>query len=31
MLINVAAAMDLGALDAPWAHDFLKGCMQEAL
>jgi len=28
MLINVAAAMDLGALDAPWAHDFLKGCLQ---
>jgi AcrR family transcriptional regulator len=26
MLINVAAAMDLGALDEPWAHDFLKGC-----
>jgi AcrR family transcriptional regulator len=29
MLINVAAAMDLGALDAPWAHDLLKGCLQE--
>jgi AcrR family transcriptional regulator len=29
MLINVAAAMDLGALDAPWAHSFLKGCIQE--
>jgi AcrR family transcriptional regulator len=29
MLINVAAAMDLGALDAPWAHDFLEGCLQE--
>ncbi len=29
MLINVAAAMDLGALDAPWAHSFLKGCLQE--
>jgi AcrR family transcriptional regulator len=28
MLINVAAAMDLGALDAPWAHDFLAGCLQ---
>jgi AcrR family transcriptional regulator len=28
MLINVAAAMDLGALDAPWAHDFLVGCLQ---
>jgi AcrR family transcriptional regulator len=28
MLINVAAAMDLGALDSPWAHDFLKGCLQ---
>jgi AcrR family transcriptional regulator len=28
MLINVAAAMDLGALDAPWAHDMLKGCLQ---
>jgi AcrR family transcriptional regulator len=28
MLINVAAAMDLGALDAPWAHSFLKGCLQ---
>jgi len=26
MLINVAAAMDLGALDEPWAHDFLVGC-----
>ena len=29
MLINVAAAMDLGALDAPWAHDFLKGCLHQ--
>jgi AcrR family transcriptional regulator len=29
MLINVAAAMDLGALDAPWAHSFLKGCLRE--
>ena len=29
MLINVAAAMDLGALDSPWAHSFLKGCSQE--
>ena len=29
MLINVAAAMDLGALDSPWAHSFLKGCLQE--
>jgi AcrR family transcriptional regulator len=28
MLINVAAAMDLGALDAPWAQNFLKGCLQ---
>ena len=28
MLINVAAAMDLGALDSPWAHSFLKGCLQ---
>jgi len=27
MLINVAAAMDLGALDAPWAQSFLKGCL----
>ena len=26
MLINVAAAMDLGALDEPWAHSFLQGC-----
>jgi len=31
MLINVAAAMDLGALDAPWAQSFLKGCLQEPL
>jgi AcrR family transcriptional regulator len=31
MLINVAAAMDLGALDAPWAQNFLKGCLQEPL
>jgi AcrR family transcriptional regulator len=29
MLINVAAAMDLGALDAPWAHNFLQGCLQD--
>jgi AcrR family transcriptional regulator len=29
MLINVAAAMDLGALDEPWAHTYLKGCLQE--
>jgi len=29
MLINVAAAMDIGALDSPWAHSFLKGCLQE--
>ena len=29
MLINVAAAMDLGALDSQWAHSFLKGCSQE--
>ena len=29
MLINVAAAMDLGALDSPWAHSFLRGCSQE--
>jgi AcrR family transcriptional regulator len=28
MLINVAAAMDLGALDQQWAHDFLAGCKQ---
>jgi AcrR family transcriptional regulator len=28
MLINVAAAMDLGALDEPWAHDFLAGCAE---
>jgi AcrR family transcriptional regulator len=26
MLINVAAAMDLAALDEPWAHHFLAGC-----
>jgi AcrR family transcriptional regulator len=26
MLINVAAAMDLAALDEPWARDFLVGC-----
>ena len=26
MLINVAAAMELDALDEEWAHDFLKGC-----
>jgi AcrR family transcriptional regulator len=31
MLINVAAAMDLGALDAPWAQSFLKGCLQGPL
>jgi AcrR family transcriptional regulator len=30
MLINVAAAMDLTALDERWAHSFLKGCLQEA-
>jgi AcrR family transcriptional regulator len=29
MLINVAAAMDLAALDEPWAHDFLVGCRME--
>ena len=29
MLINVAAAMDLGALDSPWSHSFLKGCLHE--
>lgn len=29
MLINVAAAMDLGALDSPWAQSFLKGCLQQ--
>jgi AcrR family transcriptional regulator len=28
MLINVAAAMDLPALDEPWAHSFLLGCRQ---
>jgi AcrR family transcriptional regulator len=28
MLINVAAAMDLGALDEKWAQDFLMGCKQ---
>jgi AcrR family transcriptional regulator len=28
MLINVAAAMDLGALHEQWAEDFLKGCKQ---
>jgi AcrR family transcriptional regulator len=28
MLINVAAAMDLQALDEPWAHSFLLGCRQ---
>jgi hypothetical protein len=28
MLINVAAAMDLPALDEPWAHHFLAGCVQ---
>jgi hypothetical protein len=31
MLINVAAAMDLGALDSPWAHSFLEGCLHEEL
>jgi AcrR family transcriptional regulator len=25
-LISLAAAMDLAALDEPWAHDFLAGC-----
>jgi AcrR family transcriptional regulator len=29
MLINVAAAMDLAALDASWAQSFLKGCLRE--
>ena len=29
MLINVAAAMDLTALDEDWAHDFLSGCRLE--
>jgi AcrR family transcriptional regulator len=29
MLINVAAAMDLPALDEPWAHRFMKGCLEE--
>ena len=29
MLINVAAAMDLGALDSRWSQSFLKGCLQE--
>ena len=29
MLINVAAAMDLGALDSPWADSFLKGFLRE--
>jgi len=28
MLINVAAAMDLSALDEKWAHDFLAGCAE---
>jgi AcrR family transcriptional regulator len=28
MLINVSAAMDLGALDDPWAQDMLQGCLQ---
>jgi AcrR family transcriptional regulator len=28
MLINVAAAMDLSAVDQPWAQDFLSGCLQ---
>ena len=28
MLVNVAAAMDLGALDEPWSHELLKGCVQ---
>ena len=29
MLINVAAAMELQALDEDWAHHFLAGCKQE--
>ena len=29
MLINVAAAMDLGALDEEWAHELVKGCLQK--
>ena len=29
MQITVAAAMDLAALDEPWAHEVLKGCRQE--
>jgi AcrR family transcriptional regulator len=28
MLINTAAAMDLGALDEPWARDYMKGCAE---
>lgn len=28
MLINVAAAMELNALDEPWAHSYLKGCAE---
>ena len=27
-MINVAAAMDLSAVDQPWAQDFLSGCLQ---
>ena len=30
MLTNVAAAMDLAALDEPWAHGLLEGCGQES-
>jgi AcrR family transcriptional regulator len=29
MLINVAAAMDLGALDEEWAHDVVTGCLRK--
>jgi AcrR family transcriptional regulator len=29
MLINVAAAMDLGAVDAAWAQEMLTGCLQK--
>jgi AcrR family transcriptional regulator len=29
MLINVAAAMDLGALDEEWAHDIVTGCLRK--
>jgi len=28
MLINAAAAMDLGALDSGWSQSFLKGCLR---